>query len=484
MVGGASDQLVELEGRWNRLCQGLKVERSFAEKWWHIVRDGYQEKQRHYHTLAHLQELFALSDNFRACLKDVLAVELAIFFHDVVYDPRATGGKNEIDSAVVFSKFAQEVNLASASRIAHVYHWIVQTKDHVCAPEDEEDCKFFMDFDMAVLGWAREEYAKYTEQVRQEYIHVPQAIWCDARAAFLEATARSDSIFATEAFKTSHEKAARANLFWEAAELRNAYARLGTCQKALAKLFSFWKGHRCALGTAATTSGVALAAHLAPTASLSLLLAVGTGGTVALAAAAAALGASLATAASFVRHPYPAASVRREVCIYAGSFNPPHFGHLECVRYLASAYGLVHVVIGVNPLKKYPVDPFVRRELLRAMLDEEGLSDHVQVSVVSGYIWRFGYEVGADRLFRGMRSWKQDGAEEKKLEALNIVGPLLLAGRLPIRTAYLQANPRWNHVSSTLLRDCIRKGTGLEELVPPGSAKAVKDAYAYLADSA
>ena len=36
------------------------------------------------------------------------AVELAIFFHDAIYSPRAGSPKNEKDSAVLFDRYAQE----------------------------------------------------------------------------------------------------------------------------------------------------------------------------------------------------------------------------------------------------------------------------------------------------------------------------------------------------------------------------------------
>ena len=60
------------------------------------------------------------------------------------------GGKNEDDSAVLFSNFAQEVNLEPAT-LAKVLRWIVQTMRRRCDESDDNYCKFFMDFDMAVL---------------------------------------------------------------------------------------------------------------------------------------------------------------------------------------------------------------------------------------------------------------------------------------------------------------------------------------------
>ena len=95
-----------------------------------------------------------------------------IFFHDVVHNFRARGEKNEDDSEVLFSNFAQEVNLEPAT-LAKVCRWIVQMKHHRCDESDVDDCKFFVNFDMAVLGWERAAFARYAQDVRKEF-RVPE----------------------------------------------------------------------------------------------------------------------------------------------------------------------------------------------------------------------------------------------------------------------------------------------------------------------
>eukprot|EP00927_Polykrikos_kofoidii_P057896 TRINITY_DN5212_c0_g1_i1.p1 TRINITY_DN5212_c0_g1~~TRINITY_DN5212_c0_g1_i1.p1 ORF type:complete len:505 (-),score=66.19 TRINITY_DN5212_c0_g1_i1:161-1615(-) len=479
---GLAGGVEELQRRWQALCKKLAISDEATDKWWGLIRSRYGEVQRHYHTLNHLGELFALFDKHRADIADACSVELAIFFHDVIYNPRATGGRNEDDSALVFSKFAQEVNLCPAEMVGKVFRWIIKTKHHVCQDDDDADCKLFMDFDMAVLGWERAAYSHYTVQVRREFAHVPEGIWCDARANFLEATAASPKIFATSIFQERYEELARANMRWEAAELRVAYSKLSLWGRVIARLFKNLKARPRSVCGAGVVAAVVSAWSIAPSITISAgtAMVAATCGTALVSGVPLVLYLGLGT--TFLQHPLKAPPhQRRGSCVYAGSFNPAHNGHLELIKFLASTYAKVHVVIGVNPNKTYPVCPFVRRELLCGMIAEVGLVQQVEVKVVAGYVWRFGFEVGAERFYRGIRSWRKDGFEEKMLECLNLIGPLLLARRLPIRTAYLQASPRWNFVSSTLLRDCIRKGQGVEEIVPPGSAKAITEAYSYLA---
>lgn len=104
-----------------------------------------------------------------------------------------------------------------------------------------------------------------------------------------------------------------------------------------------------------------------------------------------------------------------------------------------------------------------------------------QLPVVSGYIWRFAKKNDATILFRGIRSWEKDGREEFQLQGLNTFGPIVL-GPLwsPIPTIYLEGNPEYNHVSSTLIRSmCNGKAQGvlLKGLVPDHVVSIVANFY-------
>ncbi len=67
--------------------------------------------------------------------------------------------------------------------------------------------------------------------------------------------------------------------------------------------------------------------------------------------------------------------------VFAGSFNPPHNGHLGMVEYLASRYKEVVVVIGVNPNKTYAVTPEQRAEILTKMIKTLNLGDDCSARV-------------------------------------------------------------------------------------------------------
>lgn len=71
-----------LEERWWDLSNNLQVDGNHTQDWWNIIRGRYSEKQRYYHTLDHLTEMFRHYDEHAFRLKQPELVSLAIFFHE------------------------------------------------------------------------------------------------------------------------------------------------------------------------------------------------------------------------------------------------------------------------------------------------------------------------------------------------------------------------------------------------------------------
>lgn len=76
------------------------------------LHDRYTEPQRHYHTLRHLDEMLLLLDARAANVDNKIVIELAVWFHDCVYDPVKGAPYNENESIVVWEKFVQDASPA------------------------------------------------------------------------------------------------------------------------------------------------------------------------------------------------------------------------------------------------------------------------------------------------------------------------------------------------------------------------------------
>lgn len=78
---------------------------------------------------------------------------------------------------------------------------------------------------------------------------------------------------------------------------------------------------------------------------------------------------------------------KQTTVVFAGSFNPPHNGHLVMIQYLAMRYKEVIVVIGMNPDKEYKVSPQKRADILSKMVDTLELGRECNVRVEGEFLF-------------------------------------------------------------------------------------------------
>ena len=158
----------------------------------------YREPHRRYHTLQHLEECFARFDELTALAEHPRDVELAIWFHDAIYDTRRTD--NEARSAAWARSIAGE-------RVAN----LVMATRHETLPQSADE-KALVDVDLWILAARRERFDEYEAQVREEYGWVPAFVYRRKRREVLEGIAARPAIYSTAAFVERYEAQARENL--------------------------------------------------------------------------------------------------------------------------------------------------------------------------------------------------------------------------------------------------------------------------------
>lgn len=153
------------------------------------------------------------------------------------------------------------------------------------------------------------------------------------------------------------------------------------------------------------------------------------------------------------------------LAVCPGSFDPVTNGHVDVVRRARSLFDEVVVAVLSNPAKRGTFSADERVDLLVASLaadagrDDGTLPDGVRVEAVGGgLLVDYCRSVGAVAVVKGLRSGT-DFAYELPMALMN----RHLTG---LETVFLPGEPRFEHVSSSLVKEVAGHGGDLTGLVP------------------
>ncbi|MBF8190065.1 metal-dependent phosphohydrolase [Nonomuraea sp. K274] len=177
----------------------------------------WSEPHRRYHTLDHLAAVLGAVAELAGEAEDTVAVGLAAWFHDAVYDGRP--GWDEERSAQLAQSRLPGCGVP-AGRIAEVARLVRLTAAHDTLAEGDPNGAVLCDADLAVLG--RPGYDAYAAAIRQEYAHVQEEPFKKGRAEVLRRLLAAPRLYRTARARASWEERARANLAAELAALTAA----------------------------------------------------------------------------------------------------------------------------------------------------------------------------------------------------------------------------------------------------------------------
>lgn len=167
----------------------------------------YAEPHRHYHTLQHLDECLAKFSELKHLATHPGEIELALWFHDAIYDPFRND--NEALSANWAKSSVLSVGIDSI--VADRIYALVMATQHRTKPQDS-DAQIMLDADLSILGASPERFQEYENQIRREYGFVPETTFRTKRAEILERFISQSTIFHTPLFIERYEPIARLNL--------------------------------------------------------------------------------------------------------------------------------------------------------------------------------------------------------------------------------------------------------------------------------
>ncbi len=196
---------MSLEQSWSRAWQNLQLlpPNGLLDQ----LRTAYSEPQRHYHTQQHLQECLSLFSSAIDSATHPGEVEIALWFHDAIYDIR--GQNNELLSAqwAVQALAQAGADMSVTQRV----HELIMTTCHDAIPTGP-DQQLLVDIDLSILGATAARFEEYDRQVQAEYSWVPSAIYRAKRREILSGFLDRPFIYSTQHFRDRYEMQARANL--------------------------------------------------------------------------------------------------------------------------------------------------------------------------------------------------------------------------------------------------------------------------------
>ncbi|MFI0427076.1 MAG: pantetheine-phosphate adenylyltransferase [Flavobacterium sp.] len=141
--------------------------------------------------------------------------------------------------------------------------------------------------------------------------------------------------------------------------------------------------------------------------------------------------------------------------IFPGSFDPITNGHYDIIKRGVSLFDEVIVAIGVNAEKKYMFSLEDRKRFI-----EEAFKDEPKVKVItySGLTIDLCKKENAEFILRGLRN-PADFEFEKAIAHTNRV-------MSKIETIFLLTAARTSFISSSIVRDVLRNGGDISQLVP------------------
>ena len=196
-----------LSARWARLLPGQH--HLGAE-----LLSRYADPSRHYHDVLHLSEVLERVDLLGP--DDVVAVQLAAWFHDAVYDARRADSEERSARLATSALTAAGVD---APRVAEVARLVRLTARHDAADGDRNGA-VLCDADLAILAADAQRYADYVVGVRAEYAHMDDTGFAAGRAAVLERLLGVPRLFRTPRGHDRWEATARTNMLVELGHLR------------------------------------------------------------------------------------------------------------------------------------------------------------------------------------------------------------------------------------------------------------------------
>jgi predicted metal-dependent HD superfamily phosphohydrolase len=195
-----------LKDRWENVWQQLHAGTVPQDVFEELIR-AYSSADRFYHNLKHIEDCLSLFDQTKSLAAHPEEVELAIWFHDAVYDTRRNDNEQKSAEWAKSVIIQDGLDRVIAERVSQS---ILATRHHTEILD--KDAQLTVDVDLSILGRELDVFWRYEENIRKEYAWVSENIFRQKRIEILHGFLDRQHIYYHEKYREMFEKQARANL--------------------------------------------------------------------------------------------------------------------------------------------------------------------------------------------------------------------------------------------------------------------------------
>jgi len=168
---------------------------------------AYAEPQRFYHNLTHIDHCLGVFDEVKSLLSNPDAVELAIWTHDVIYQPGARD--NEALSVEWYLDIAADVH--DSDLVQLVSQHIIATL-HDDRPLDAEDSGYLVDIDLSSFAMPWDDFLRDSRNLRRENPQITDQEYYHNQGKFQKLLLSRHRFYHSDYFYQHYEQRARDNL--------------------------------------------------------------------------------------------------------------------------------------------------------------------------------------------------------------------------------------------------------------------------------
>ncbi len=153
-------------------------------------------------------------------------------------------------------------------------------------------------------------------------------------------------------------------------------------------------------------------------------------------------------------------SSNRKRAIYPGTFDPVTNGHLSLMERACYLFDELIVAVATNVTKSPMFDFSERLQMINSAIMDNKFACDIRVIGFDGLLAELAKKEKAVAIIRGLRALT-DFEHEFQMALMN----RKLAR--DVETVFLMPSLSWVYLSSTLVKDVVRHGGDISELVPP-----------------